>query len=141
MTSGPAWVIKLADDAYSFDEDGGAQDIEVVATAASADMPAPSLNSSNNSVLSFALTTEAGTARAPGDFATLSTASRFPSSGGCSADPNAGNVQVCRTNVTFTPVDDAEAEPDETLKLVLQRDPNGTLGARFTSRARARTAR
>ena len=54
VTSGPAWVLKLADDAYSFDEDGGAQDIEVVATAASADMPAPSLDSSNNSVLSFA---------------------------------------------------------------------------------------
>ena len=53
VTSGPAWVIKLADDAYRFDEDGGGQDIEVVATAASADMPAPSLDSSDNSVLNF----------------------------------------------------------------------------------------
>ena len=53
VTSGPAWVIKLADDAYRFDEDGGDQDIEVVATAASADMPAPSLDSSNSSVLKF----------------------------------------------------------------------------------------
>ena len=57
VTIGPAWVIKLAEDAYSFDEDGGVQDIEVVATAASADMPAPSLDGSNNSVLVFALVT------------------------------------------------------------------------------------
>ena len=48
VTSGPAWVIKLAEDAYSFTEDGGDQDIEVVATAASADMPAPSLDSDNH---------------------------------------------------------------------------------------------
>ena len=69
VTSGPAWVIKLADDAYRFDEDGGDQDIEVVATAASADMPAPSLDSSDSSVLRSPSFPEAGTARSPGDFA------------------------------------------------------------------------
>ena len=121
VTIGPAWVFKLADDAYSFDEDGGAQNIEVVATAASADIPAPSLNSSDKSVLGFALVTVAGTATSSADFAGLSTARNFPSSGGCSADPNAGNALVCRLNVPFTPVDDAEAEPDESLTLNLQR--------------------
>ena len=122
VSSGPAWVIKLADDAYRFDEDGGDQNIEVVATAASADMPAPSLDASNNSVLSFVLTTDGVTARAPGDFTDLSTARYLPSST-CSADPN---VQVCRLNVPFTPVDDAEAEPDETLNLGLQTSPGGS---------------
>ena len=48
VTSGPAWVIKLAEDAYSFDEDGGAQNIELVATAASAAIPAPSLDRSTS---------------------------------------------------------------------------------------------
>ena len=104
VTSGPAWVIKLAEDAYSFDEDGGDQDIELVATAASADMPAPSLDPTNNSsVLAVALITEAGTAHSPGDYAALTTSRLFPSST-CNADPDADNVQVCRLNVTFTPV-------------------------------------
>ena len=140
VSSGPAWVIKLAEDHYRFDEDGGAQDIEVVATAASADMPVPSLDTSDDSVLSLALITTPGTARSPGDYASFANARDFPSSGGCSADPNAGNVQVCRLNVPFTPVDDAEAEPDETLILVLQPPPPAPR-QEFTSRARARTAR
>ena len=55
VPSGPAWVLKLA-------EDGGDQDIEVVATAASADMPAPSLDSSDNSVLTYSLSTTGDTA-------------------------------------------------------------------------------
>ena len=123
VTSGPAWVIKLAEDHYRFDEDGGDQDIELVATAASADMPAPSLDPSDNSVLYLSIITQQGTAEAhaednPGDFLAFSATPYFTSST-CSADPNASNVQVCRSNVTFTPVDDAEAEPDETLELVL----------------------
>ena len=123
VTSGPAWVIKLAEDHYRFDEDGGDQDIELVATATSADMPAPSLDPSNNSVLYLSIITQQGTAEAhaednPGDFLAFSATPNFPSST-CSADPDADNVQVCRSNVTFTPVDDAEAEPDETLELVL----------------------
>ena len=129
VTSGPAWVIKLAEDHYRFDEDGGDQDIELVATAASADMPAPSLDPSDNSVLFVSIITQQGTAEAhaednPGDFLAFSATPYFTSST-CSADPNAGNVQVCRSNVTFTPVDDAEAEPDETLELAL----SGGLGA------------
>ena len=129
VTSGPAWVIKLAEDHYRFDEDGGDQDIELVATATSADMPAPSLDPSDNSVLFVSIITQQGTAAAhaednPGDFLAFSATPYFTSST-CSADPNASNVQVCRSNVTFTPVDDAEAEPDETLELVLA----GGLGA------------
>ena len=129
VTSGPAWVIKLAEDHYRFDEDGGDQDIELVATATSADMPAPSLDPSDNSVLFVSIITQQGTAEAhaednPGDFLAFSATPYFTSST-CSADPNASNVQVCRSNVTFTPVDDAEAEPDETLELVLA----GGLGA------------
>ena len=136
VSSGPAWVIKLADDAYRFDEDGGGQDIEVVATAASAAMPAPSLDASNNSVLSFVLTTDGVTARVRG---TLQTSQQPAISRPRRAAPTP-NVQVCRLNVPFTPVDDAEAEPDETLNLGLQtRAPAAR--ARFTSRARARTAR
>ena len=122
VTSGPAWVIKLADDAYRFTEDGGGQNIELVATAASAAMPAPSLDTTDDSVLRLAVNSTPGTARSPGDYAPLASARYFPSST-CSADPNAGNVQVCRLNVTFTPVDDAEAEPDETLTLDLQSAP------------------
>ena len=84
VTSGPAWVIKLAEDAYSFDEDGGAQDIELVATAASADMPAPSLDRSSNSVLAVAVLTTSGTAEGgdadnPRDFLSFSATSHlFP---------------------------------------------------------------
>ena len=120
VTSGPAWVIKLSDDAYSFTEGGGDQTIVVVATAASADMPAPSLNTLDDSVLGVTLITEAVTAKSPADYATISRAYYFPPST-CSADASAGNVQVCRTNVTFTPANDTETEPDETLTLVLQR--------------------
>ena len=128
---GPAWVIKLAEDAYRFTEDGGAQNIEMVATAASADMPAPSLHSDSRSVLRAALLTQAlGTAHSPADFAALSLGRFFPVST-CSADPNAGNVQVCRFNVPFTPVDDAEAEPDETLNLVLQQSPSTASAIHF----------
>ena len=125
VTSGPAWVIKLADDAHRFTEDGGDQNIELVATAASAAMPAPSLDTLDKSVLKLALVSQPGTATSSAgsvDYAPLASARYFPSST-CSADPNAGNVQVCRLNVTFTPVDDAEAEPDETLELVLQSAP------------------
>ncbi len=118
VTSGPAWVIKLAEDHYRFDEDGGDQDIELVATATSADMPAPSLDPSDNSVLVYSLVTHGDTALAPVDYTDFSVNPNFPSST-CSADPDADNVQVCRSNVTFTPVDDAEAEPDETLELSL----------------------
>ena len=130
VTSGPAWVIKLAEDAYRFDEDGGGQDIVMVATAASAAMPAPSLHSDTRSLLRLAVITAPGTALSPGDFASFSRARYFPSSG-CSADPNAGNVQVCRLNVPFTPVDDAEAEPDETLELVLQPAPGGSTAIHY----------
>ena len=66
VTNGPAWIYKLADDHYRFDEDGGGQDIELVATATSADMPAPSLDTSNNSVLFHSILTVGGTARARG---------------------------------------------------------------------------
>ena len=123
VTSGPAWVIKLAEDHYRFDEDGGDQDIELVATAASADMPAPSLDPSDNSVLYLSIITQQGTAEGgdadnPRDFLSFSATHYFPPST-CSADPDADNVQVCRLNVTFTPVDDGEEEPDETLELVL----------------------
>ena len=138
VTSGPAWVIKLAEDHYRFDEDGGAQDIELVATAASAAMPAPSLDTNDRSVLAYSVTTDGDTATSAVDFAAIIMDGYFPSSGGCSADPNAGNAQVCRSNVTFTPVDDADAEPDETLELHLApgigassaihiRDPDGTV--------------
>ena len=130
VTSGPAWVIRLAEDAYRFDEDGGDQDIELVATAASADVPAPSLDTTDDSVLRLAVISAPGTARSPGDYASFSRARYFPSSG-CSADPNAGNVQVCRLNVTFTPADDAVAEPDETLELVLQPAPGGSTQIHF----------
>ena len=136
VTSGPAWVIKLADDAYSFDEDGGAQNIEVVATAASADMPAPSLDGSNNSVLAFVINTLAGTAEAyvdvddPGDYQNI-TGNRYIPSSMCSADPDAGNALVCRSNVTFTPVDDAVAEPDETLELDLSSTSGGSKAIHF----------
>ena len=131
VTSGPAWVIKLTEDAYSFDEDGGDQDIELVATAASADMPAPSLHPTNNSsALAVALITEAGTAHSPGDYAALTTSRLFPSST-CNADPDADNVQVCRLNVTFTPVDDGEEEPDETLKLALSEAPGASPAIHF----------
>ena len=135
VTSGPAWVIKLAEDAYSFDEDGGAQDIELVATAASADMPAPSLDRSSNSVLAVAVLTTSGTAEGgdadnPRDFLSFSATHYFPSST-CSADSDAGNVQVCRSNVTFTPEDDGEEEPDETLKLALSQAPGASPAIHF----------
>ena len=123
VTSGPAWVIKLADDAYRFTEDGGDQNIELVATAASADMPAPSLDSLDRSILKLALVSQPGTATSSAgsaDYAVLASARYFPSST-CSAD--AGNVLVCRLDVPFTPVNDAEAEPDETLTLDLQSAP------------------
>ena len=131
VSSVPAWVFKLADDHYRFTEDGGVQNIEVVATAASADMPAPSLDTTDDSVLRLAVITTPGTALSPGDYASFANARNFPSSGGCSADPNAGNAQVCRLNVPFTPVDDAEAEPDETLELVLQPAPGSSAEIHF----------
>ena len=67
----------------------------------------------DSTVLYFTYITDAGTATADVDYESFSTTGRFPPST-CSADP--GNVQVCRFNVTFTPVDDALVEPDETLE-------------------------
>ena len=49
----------------------------------------------------------------------------------CSADPDAGNALVCRSNVTFTPVDDAVAEPDETLELDLSSTSGGSKAIHF----------
>ena len=124
VTSGPAWVIKLADDHNRFDEDGGGQDIAVVATAASAAIPAPSLDRFSKSALVFTISTSAGTADSyvdvdnPGDYQSISEDLYIPSST-CSADANAGNALVCRSNATFTPVDDAEVEPDETVNISL----------------------
>ena len=124
VTSGPAWVIKLTKDAYRFDEDGGGQNIELVATAASAAIPAPSLDRVNKSALHIAINTTGGTAEAyvdvddPGDYQNIAETLYFPPST-CTADPNADNVLVCRSNATFTPVDDTEAEPDETLNFNL----------------------
>ena len=103
----------------------------MVATATSADIPAPSLDGFNRSVLAFALVTQAGTANSPEDYATLSTARNFPSSGGCSVDADAGNVQVCRLNVTFTPVDDALVEPDETLQVQIEGAPGASKAIQF----------
>ena len=124
VTSGPAWVIKLTADAYRFDEDGGGQNIELVATAASAAIPAPSLDRVNKSALHIGINTTGGTAEAyvdvddPGDYQNIAETLYFPPST-CTADPNADNVLVCRSNATFTPVDDTEAEPDETLNFNL----------------------
>ena len=131
VINGPAWVVKLAEDHYRFDEDGGDQDIELVATAASAAVPAPSLDPSDNSVLTYSVTTTGDTASPVVDFAAITIQGSFPSSGACTAD--AGNVQVCRANETFTPVNDADAEPDETLELNLGPGIGGTSAIHFQS--------
>ena len=123
VIDGPAWVIRLTETAYTFTEDGGDQTIVLEATAASADMPAPSLDAGNNSVLGASVTAEGDTAHIVQDYAPLFTTRQFLPSG-CSA--GAGGVQVCQAEVTFTPVDDDLEEPDETLTLELARLPGNS---------------
>ena len=73
VIDGPAWVIRLTETAYTFTEDGGDQTIVLEATAASADMPAPSLDAGNNSVLGASVTAEGDTAHIVQDYAPLFT--------------------------------------------------------------------
>ncbi|MYF28971.1 MAG: hypothetical protein F4169_08920, partial [Gammaproteobacteria bacterium] len=113
----PLWVVKFDETSYSFAEDGGPHTLTVEAHATSADMPPPSVNFNGDSVLPLGVITEPSTAKSPGDFGTLSSAIRVPASG-CSA--GADGKQVCSLAVTFTTVDDALAEDDETLAFVLQ---------------------
>ena len=87
VTSGPAWVIKLAEDHYRFDEDGGDQNIELVATAASAAMPAPSLDTSDRSVLTYSVSTTGDTASSAVDYAAIIADGYFPSSGDAAPTP------------------------------------------------------
>ena len=125
VVAGPAWVIQLSETAYRFTEDGGAQTIVVEATAGSAEMPPPSVSTSNTSAVTSALLTVTGTALAEttmitGDYVSLTETVNTLASG-CSV--GADNVLVCRTEVTLTLVDDDVAEPDETFDLVLSSAP------------------
>ena len=81
VIDGPAWVVRLTETAYTFTEDGGDQTIVLEATAASADMPAPSLDAGNNSVLGASVTAEGGayTARIVQDYAPLNSVKYFES--------------------------------------------------------------
>ena len=125
VVDGPAWVIQLSETAYRFTENGGAQTIVVEATAGSAEMPPPSVSTSNTSAVTSALLTVIGTAVAEttmitGDYVSLTETVNTLASG-CSV--GADNVLVCRTEVTLTLVDDDVAEPDETFDLVLSSTP------------------
>ena len=127
VVAGPAWVIQLSETAYRFTEDGGAQTIVVEATAGSAEMPPPSVSTSNTSAVTSVLLTAAGTAVAEatmitGDYVSLTETVNILASG-CSV--GADDVLVCRTEVTLTLVDDDVAEPDETFDLVLS-SPQGS---------------
>ena len=51
LSAGPLWVVRLAETDYTFTEGGTNQEIEVVATATSTEMPAPSLDINGDSVL------------------------------------------------------------------------------------------
>ena len=137
---GPAWVLKLADDHYRFDEDGGGQDIEVVATAASAAMPAPSLNSSSSSILKYLLVSQAGTARVPGDFAGLSDSRSIPV-----LDVQRRPQRRQRTGLPVErdlhPGGRHRGGAGRDAGVSLAERPLRQLARRFTSRARARTAR
>ncbi len=126
VVDGPAWVIQLSETAYRFTENGGAQTIVVEATAGSAEMPPPSVSTSNMSAVTFVLLTAAGTAVAEatmitGDYVALSSATKNVLASGCSG--GAGDALVCRTETTLTLVDDDVAEPDETFDLVLTSAP------------------
>ena len=124
----PTWVVKLSKSSYTFDEDSGAQTLELVATASSSDIPPPSANTTDQSVLNVALITEAGTARSPTDYGTLSRAEYIPASS-CTRNP--GGVLVCRHDVTFTLVDDTDVEPDEMLDLVVQQGPGASTSIHY----------
>ena len=125
VVDGPAWVIQLSETAYRFTEDGGAQTIVVEATAGSAEMPPPSVSTSNTSAVTSVLLTAAGTAVADttmitGDYVAFTKTVNILASG-CSV--GADDALVCRTEVTLTLVDDDVAEPDETFDLVLSSPP------------------
>ena len=125
VVDGPAWVIQLSETAYRFTEDGGAQTIVVEATAGSAEMPPPSVSTSNMSAVRFTLLTAADTAVAEatmitGDYVAFTKTVNILASD-CSV--GADDALVCRTEVTLTLVDDDVAEPDETFDLVLSSPP------------------
>ena len=138
VVTGPAWVFRLTETAYSFAEDGGAQTVTVEARATSPDIPSPTGTTSSNAHLLFAIVAKAGTATAA-DYATLSVQRSFAKSA-FSAD---GDSHLrAEINVTFTPTDDTLVEPHETLTLELEKPiglplalvkvqaPDGTKGAK-----------
>ena len=57
LSAGPLWVVRLAETDYTFTEGGTNHEIEVVATATSTEMPAPSLDINGGSVLPIAIST------------------------------------------------------------------------------------
>ena len=138
VVTGPAWVFRLTETAYSFAEDGGAQTVTVEARATSPDIPSPTGTTSSNAHLLFAIVAKAGTATAA-DYATLSVQRSFAKSA-FSAD--ADSHLRAEINVTFTPTDDTLVEPHETLTLELEKPiglplalvkvqaPDGTKGAK-----------
>ena len=121
LNAGPAWVVSLAETDYTFTEGGTNQEIEVVATAISTEMPAPSLDNGGNSVLQMTILTRSGTAISGVDFDSISDV-HYIDIGGCGVETVAGNdVQVCRTKVPLTVIDDTAAEKNETFELDLSR--------------------
>ena len=120
VTPGAPWTVKLGETAYEFTEDGGKQNVEVVATAASVAMPKPSASASDDSVLDFSMHVLGDTADYPADFITLSSDREIPASK-CTAE--AGQAVVCRDNFGFEAVDDDLVESEETLTLRLVANP------------------
>ena len=91
--------MRLAETDYTFTEGGTNHEIEVVATATSTEMPAPSLDNNGDSVLPIAISTTPGTATPVVDYEVISDR-RFIDIDGCGVETVAGDdVQVCRLKV------------------------------------------
>ena len=121
LSAGPAWVVRLAETDYTFTEGGTNHEIEVVATATSTEMPAPSLDINDRSVLGIAINTTSETATADDDYENTSR-SYFFGTEGCGVETVAGDdVQVCRLTVPLPVIDDTAAEKNETFKVGLNR--------------------
>ena len=112
VTGNPSWIVRLTQPSYSFHEDGGAQTVTVEAYAASAAIPAPSLD------LAAAFATVDGTAGSPLDFAAVTEVVSVLTPA-FSADSD--GIQRGQATITFTPAQDSTEEGSETLSFRLSR--------------------
>ena len=127
----PMWIARLVQNAYSFDEGGGAQDVEIEVYATSADLPAPSSAPDGGASFEVSFSTDEGTAlpigplNPNGDYTSTANMVKFPTS---AFSAGADGLQRARITRTFTPAQDSLVEGDETMAFALERAPAVGIG-------------